>query len=190
MGSSRQPQINILISTQFWFWRKNRYRCSAINIVTFLEDEEHLFSLHSVFNESILVFGGRSDHADAQRQTGFGPTYFTTRYVNATGQLVMEAADPAIIMFKDGLELRLAEFKEDCKRIQQVERKLQAKIDSAVSEYEHTVQDVSNIADGRILKRLREQQRLIDLQQAEIDEIRHEKNCLSTETQRLRELTN
>ncbi|CAD7932437.1 unnamed protein product [Amoebophrya sp. A25] len=110
-------------------------------------------------------------------------------YVNASGQLVMEAADPAILMFKDGLELRLAEFKEDCKRIQQLERRLQAKIDSAVAEYEHTVQDVSNVADGRILKRLREQQRLIDLQQAEIDEIRHEKNCLQAETQRLRELT-
>jgi len=110
-------------------------------------------------------------------------------YVNASGQLVLEAADPAIIMFKDGLELRLAEFKEDCKRIQQIERRLQAKIDAATAEYEHTVQDVSNVADARILKRLREQQRLIDIQQAEIDEVRHEKNCLQAETQRLRELT-
>ena len=45
------------------------------------------------------------------------------------------------------------------------------------------------MADARILKRLREQQRLIDIQQTEIDQIRHEKNCLSMETQRLRELT-
>ena len=54
---------------------------------------------------------------------------------------------------QDGLELRLAEFKEDCQRIQQIERKLQAKIDAATNEYEHTVQDVSNVADARILKR-------------------------------------
>lgn len=110
-------------------------------------------------------------------------------YMNSSGQLVMEAADPTIIMFKDGLELRLAEFKEDCKRIQQIERRLQAKIEAATAEYEHTVQDVSNVADARILKRLREQQRLIDIQQAEIDQVRHEKNCLQAETQRLRELT-
>jgi len=44
-------------------------------------------------------------------------------------------------------------------------------------------------SDSRIYKRLREQQRLIELQQAEIDQIRFEKEVLQDETRRLRMMT-
>eukprot|EP00435_Cladocopium_sp_Y103_P041418 s2166_g11.t1 len=57
-------------------------------------------------------------------------------YVNASGELVMEAPDPDVMLFKQGLDLRLKEFEEDCKRIQQTEQKLQDQIDSAASDYE------------------------------------------------------
>lgn len=142
------------------------------------------------FLQQSVVFGTTSAHrrhfCHIENLSTIPPA---SSYMNSAGQLVMEAADPAIVMFKDGLELRLSEFKEDCKRVQQIEQRLQEKIEAATTEYEHTVQQVSNVADARILKRLREQQRLIDVQQAEIDQIRHEKNCLQAETRRLRELT-
>jgi len=50
-------------------------------------------------------------------------------YVNSHGELVMEAPDPDVMLFKDGLDLRLKEFEEDCKRIQATEAKLQRKIE-------------------------------------------------------------
>eukprot|EP00747_Dinoflagellata_sp_TGD_P186143 gnl/TRDRNA2_/TRDRNA2_43035_c0_seq1.p1 gnl/TRDRNA2_/TRDRNA2_43035_c0~~gnl/TRDRNA2_/TRDRNA2_43035_c0_seq1.p1 ORF type:complete len:144 (+),score=37.18 gnl/TRDRNA2_/TRDRNA2_43035_c0_seq1:2-433(+) len=93
------------------------------------------------------------------------------------------------MLFKSGLDLRLKEFEEDCKRIQQVERRLQQKIDEATGEYEATVQGIVTSTDSRIFKRLREQQRLIEVQQQEIDQVRFEKELLQQETRRLREIT-
>lgn len=109
-------------------------------------------------------------------------------YVNAFGQLVMEKPDPDVLLFKQGLDLRLAEFEEDCKRIQKTEKELQDKIDEATSDYEQAVHGIAMSADSRVFKRLREQQRLIDLQQQEIDQIRYEKELLQEETKRLRDM--
>eukprot|EP00913_Durusdinium_trenchii_P016800 g15790.t1 len=129
-------------------------------------------------------------------------------YVNASGELVMEAPDPDVMLFKQGLDLRLKEFEEDCKRIQQTEQKLQDKIDSAASDYEQAIHGMATATDARIFKRLREQQRQIELQQQdlilcliistyrltqqplkEIDQIRFEKEILQEETKRLREIS-
>mmetsp|Transcript_12682 Transcript_12682/g.17884 ORF Transcript_12682/g.17884 Transcript_12682/m.17884 type:complete len:227 (-) Transcript_12682:90-770(-) len=110
-------------------------------------------------------------------------------YVNASGELVMEAPDPDVMLFKHGLDLRLKEFEEDCKRIQQTEQKLQEKIDSAASDYEQAIHGMATATDARIFKRLREQQRQIELQQQEIDQIRFEKEILQEETKRLREIS-
>jgi len=110
-------------------------------------------------------------------------------YVNAQGELVMEAPDPDVMLFKDGLDLRLKEFEEDCKRIQATEAKLQRKIDEATNEYEQAVHGIAMSTDSRIYRRLREQQRLIELQQQEIDQVRFEKELLSEETRRLRMMT-
>lgn len=109
-------------------------------------------------------------------------------YVNASGQLVMETPDPDVLLFKAGLDLRLKEFEEDCKRIQKTERRLQEKIDEAASDYEQAVHGMAMTTDTRIYKRLKEQQRQIELQQQEIDQVRFEKETLQEETKRLREM--
>eukprot|EP00930_Biecheleria_cincta_P016287 TRINITY_DN13307_c0_g1_i1.p1 TRINITY_DN13307_c0_g1~~TRINITY_DN13307_c0_g1_i1.p1 ORF type:complete len:240 (-),score=64.34 TRINITY_DN13307_c0_g1_i1:35-754(-) len=109
-------------------------------------------------------------------------------YVNAAGELVMEAPDPDVLLFKEGLELRLKEFEQDGRRIQLTEQKLQEKIDSASNDYEQAVRGIALTTDTRIFKRLREQQRQIELQQQEIDQVRFEKEMLREETKRLREL--
>eukprot|EP00928_Gymnodinium_smaydae_P072390 TRINITY_DN55763_c0_g1_i1.p1 TRINITY_DN55763_c0_g1~~TRINITY_DN55763_c0_g1_i1.p1 ORF type:complete len:259 (-),score=76.55 TRINITY_DN55763_c0_g1_i1:45-758(-) len=110
-------------------------------------------------------------------------------YVNSQGELVMEAPDPMVLLFKDGLDLRLKEFEEDCKRIEATENKLQKAIDEATTDYEQAVHGIAMSTDSRIYRRLREQQRLIELQQAEIDQIRFEKELLHEETSRLRQMT-
>merc|ERR1711862_744438 len=61
-------------------------------------------------------------------------------FVNSSGELVMQAPDPDVLLFKDGLDLRLKEFQEDCRRIQKTEERLQELIDTATSDYEHAVQ--------------------------------------------------
>mmetsp|Transcript_100076 Transcript_100076/g.173741 ORF Transcript_100076/g.173741 Transcript_100076/m.173741 type:complete len:230 (+) Transcript_100076:47-736(+) len=110
-------------------------------------------------------------------------------FVNRSGELVMQAPDPDVLLFKEGLDLRLKEFEEDCKRIQKTEERLQSLIDKATAEYEHAVQGIAMSTDSRIFKRLREQQRLVEVQQQEIDQIRFEKEMLAEETKRLREMT-
>eukprot|EP00927_Polykrikos_kofoidii_P041147 TRINITY_DN35063_c0_g1_i1.p1 TRINITY_DN35063_c0_g1~~TRINITY_DN35063_c0_g1_i1.p1 ORF type:complete len:241 (-),score=49.20 TRINITY_DN35063_c0_g1_i1:360-1082(-) len=110
-------------------------------------------------------------------------------FTNPRGDLVMEAPDQDVLLFKDGLDLRLKEFEEDCKRIQATEAKLQQKIDEATTDYEQAVNGIAMTTDSRIYKRLREQQRLIEMQQNEIDQIRFEKELLGEETRRLRQAT-
>jgi len=57
-------------------------------------------------------------------------------------------------------------------------------------DYEQTVTGIASDSDSRIMKRLREQQRQIELQQQEIDQVRYEKELLKEETKRLRAMTN
>eukprot|EP00435_Cladocopium_sp_Y103_P000824 s1531_g1.t1 len=51
------------------------------------------------------------------------------------------------------------------------------------------IHGMATATDARIFKRLREQQRQIELQQQEIDQIRFEKEILQEETKRLREIS-
>lgn len=113
-------------------------------------------------------------------------TAMLARYVNEEGDYC-EITNPDVLLFKDGLELRLQEFEEDCRRIQNLEMELQRRIDEATSDFEEAVSTVAVSTDSRIYKRLREQQRLIDLQQREIDQVRFEKEMLEQETRLLRE---
>jgi hypothetical protein len=52
-------------------------------------------------------------------------------HVSASGELNFEQGQPdsRVLLFKQGLDLRLAEFQEDCRRIQRVEQRLQRKIE-------------------------------------------------------------
>lgn len=109
-------------------------------------------------------------------------------YMNASGELVMDRPDPDVLLFKQGLDLRLREFEEDCRRIKRTEEALQEKVERATADYERAVQGITLSTDSRIFRRLREQQRLIELQQREIDQARHERELLREETRRLREL--
>lgn len=109
-------------------------------------------------------------------------------YVNANGELVLEQPDPDVMLFKQGLDLRLREFEEDCRRIRRTEEALQERIDRATEDYERQVQGIALSTDSRIFRRLREQQQLIEVQQQEIDQVRYEKELLQEETRRLREL--
>jgi hypothetical protein len=109
-------------------------------------------------------------------------------YVDSSGG-VTGMLNEDVRLFKEGLDFRLKEFEESCNRIQDIERRLQEKIDEATTDYEHAVHGVAMSTDSRIMKRLREQQRLIELQQREIDQVRFEKVVLEEETKRLRDMT-
>jgi hypothetical protein len=96
--------------------------------------------------------------------------------------------DPKILLFKDGLDLRISEFQEDCKRIQQTERRLQRKIEQAALDYEQQFLSSSSLVDQRVLKKIKEQQRVIQVQQSELDQTRFERDTLKEENKRLREI--
>jgi len=110
-------------------------------------------------------------------------------YKNEGGQLVVQEPTEDVLLFKQGLELRIAEFKEDCHRIHETEKKLEKLIRNATADYERSLNEVSETADSRVLRRLRQQSTLIQVQQNEIDQLRLEKNILEAETRKLRELT-
>merc|ERR1719203_1103575 len=46
-------------------------------------------------------------------------------YMDSNGKLVMDRPDPNVMLFKQGLDLRLKEFEEDCKRIKRTEEQLE-----------------------------------------------------------------
>merc|ERR1719379_3228892 len=109
-------------------------------------------------------------------------------YVSADGRLSMNQPDPKVILFKQGLDLRMKEFEDDCRRIQKTERRLQSKIDEATVGFESQFAEASGLADKRVLKRINEQQRIIEAQQIEMDQLRFERDVLKDETRRLQAL--
>jgi hypothetical protein len=100
----------------------------------------------------------------------------------------LQQLDPKVLLFKEGLDLRVSEFQEDCKRIQTTERRLQTKIERAAEDYERNFLQSSGLVDARVLKRVREQQRLIQVQQGELEQLRFEKDILQAENRRLKEM--
>jgi len=107
-------------------------------------------------------------------------------YVDERGNLVMTSLNDDIKLFKEGLDLRLKEFQEDCNRIKDTERRLNNLIEGVTQDYQQAIDGMSMSSDSRILKRLKEQQQLIVLQQQEIDQIQYEKQLLEEETKKLR----
>jgi hypothetical protein len=96
--------------------------------------------------------------------------------------------DPKILLFKQGLDFRIAEYNEDCKRLEQVQSRLQRKLEEAAGSYERTFMGVSGLADARIIRRLEELQRTIQVQQQELDQARFEKDVVADEAKRLKQL--
>ncbi|CAK0865486.1 unnamed protein product, partial [Prorocentrum cordatum] len=58
-------------------------------------------------------------------------------YVDSSGGVTGMLSED-VRLFKDGLDFRLQEFEESCARIQDLERRLQEKIDEATTDYEQT----------------------------------------------------
>jgi hypothetical protein len=96
--------------------------------------------------------------------------------------------DPKVLLFKQGLDFRIAEYNEDCKRLEQVQSRLQRKLEEAAGSYERTFMGVSGLADARVIRRLEELQRIIQVQQQELDQARFERDVTADEAKRLRQL--
>ena len=96
--------------------------------------------------------------------------------------------DPKILLFKQGLDFRISEYNEDCKRLESVQDRLQRKLEEAAGSYERTFMGASGLADARIIRRLEEQQRVIQIQQQELDQTRFERDVVADEAKRLRQM--
>jgi hypothetical protein len=121
---------------------------------------------------------------DMQRLAGMLAPFMTP-----AGRLqIPEGIDPKILLFKQGLDFRLAEYQEDCRRLTTVQERLQRKLEEAAGAYEKTFMGASGLADARILRRMEEQQRVIQIQQNELDQLRFERDVISDEARRLRHL--
>ena len=114
-------------------------------------------------------------------------------YMTPAGRLNLPDAtsgglDPKILLFKQGLDFRIAEYNEDCKRLESVQSRLQRKLEEAAGSYERTFMGASGLADARIIRRLEELQRTIQVQQQELDQARFERDVVADEAKRLRQM--
>ncbi|CEM35316.1 unnamed protein product [Vitrella brassicaformis CCMP3155] len=108
-------------------------------------------------------------------------------YLSEDGK-VLAPPDENVMLLKQGLDLRLIEFEEDCRRIQQTERRLQRKIEDCTVNYEANLFEAQEYAESRLLEQVRDQQRIIQLQQRELDELRFQRDLYADETKRLRHI--
>lgn len=114
-------------------------------------------------------------------------------YMTPAGRLNLPDAsngglDPKILLFKQGLDFRISEYNEDCKRLESVQNRLQRKLEEAAGAYERTFMGASGLADARIIRRLEELQRTIQVQQQELDQARFERDVVADEAKRLRHM--
>lgn len=110
-------------------------------------------------------------------------------YMTPAGRLNLpEKMDPKVLLFKQGLDYRIAEYNEDCRRLESVQGRLQRKLEEAAGAYERTFMGASGLADARIIRRLEELQRVIQIQQRELDQTRFERDVVADEAKRLRQL--
>eukprot|EP00405_Crypthecodinium_cohnii_P049253 CAMPEP_0206601568 /NCGR_PEP_ID=MMETSP0325_2-20121206/46724_1 /ASSEMBLY_ACC=CAM_ASM_000347 /TAXON_ID=2866 /ORGANISM="Crypthecodinium cohnii, Strain Seligo" /LENGTH=266 /DNA_ID=CAMNT_0054113599 /DNA_START=108 /DNA_END=904 /DNA_ORIENTATION=- len=98
-----------------------------------------------------------------------------------------EALETQLFFLRDGLELRLREFEEECRRASAVERRFQRKLDDVEAECEiETVKAIDKV-DPRLIDKMEEQRRIIRLQQDELDQIYFERDVLMDDIERLKE---
>ncbi|PHJ25026.1 rna-binding protein [Cystoisospora suis] len=110
---------------------------------------------------------------------------FIAPYLDSDGRVIGEF-DDTVLLFKQGLDLRLLEYEEDCRRIQQTERRLQRKIDDVCLRYESMVMEAHGFAESRLLGQVKDLQRVIWLLHSELDELRFQRDIYADETKRLR----
>ena len=111
-------------------------------------------------------------------------------FMTPAGRLNLPEAgvDPKVFLFKQGLDFRIAEYNEDCHRLESVQERLQRKLEEAAGSYERTFMGASGLADARIIRRLEELQRVIQIQQSELDQARFERDVVADEAKRLRHM--
>lgn len=95
--------------------------------------------------------------------------------------------DAQIFLLRDGLDLRVREYEEECRRLDMVELRLRRCIDEAEAALELDAVEASGLMDPRLRERLVEQRRVIRLQQDELDQMRFERDVLGDDAIRLRE---
>lgn len=89
------------------------------------------------------------------------------------------------ILFKQGLDLRLKELDDGVRRIWQTDRRLQSKIDEVTVGFEGQYAYAMGLADRRTTRQLEENQRIIEQQALEMEELRFQRDVLKDETRRL-----
>ena len=122
--------------------------------------------------------------ADMQRLASMlGP------FMTPAGRLNLpEKMDPKVLLFKQGLDFRISEYNEDCRRLENIQERLQRKLEEAAGAYERTFMGATGLADARIIRRLEELQRIIQVQQQELDQARFERDVVADEAKRLRHM--
>nr|CAJ20421.1 hypothetical protein TgIa.1690 [Toxoplasma gondii RH] len=110
---------------------------------------------------------------------------FIEPYLDEDGRVIGEF-DETLLLFKQGLDLRLLEYEEDCRRIQQTERRLQRHIDDICLRYDSMVMEAQGYAESRLLGQVKDLQRVIWILHSELDELRFQRDIFADETKRLR----
>eukprot|EP00927_Polykrikos_kofoidii_P076975 TRINITY_DN73973_c0_g1_i1.p1 TRINITY_DN73973_c0_g1~~TRINITY_DN73973_c0_g1_i1.p1 ORF type:complete len:302 (-),score=69.23 TRINITY_DN73973_c0_g1_i1:51-956(-) len=97
------------------------------------------------------------------------------------------AVDIQVFLLHEGIELRLRELNEECRRLAIVELRLERCIDEAEAQCEIDAVRTCGLVDPRLLDKLVDQRRVIRLQQQEMDQIRFDRDVLADDAARLRE---
>eukprot|EP00747_Dinoflagellata_sp_TGD_P200363 gnl/TRDRNA2_/TRDRNA2_73759_c1_seq1.p1 gnl/TRDRNA2_/TRDRNA2_73759_c1~~gnl/TRDRNA2_/TRDRNA2_73759_c1_seq1.p1 ORF type:complete len:316 (-),score=76.48 gnl/TRDRNA2_/TRDRNA2_73759_c1_seq1:40-957(-) len=92
-----------------------------------------------------------------------------------------------IQLFRDGLELRIREFDEECRRLHATQRRMQHKVDEAEASFELEAIQSNRLVDPKLVEKLVEQRRVIRLQQEELEQLTFERDVLSDDAARLRQ---
>eukprot|EP00929_Paragymnodinium_shiwhaense_P001631 TRINITY_DN10186_c0_g2_i1.p1 TRINITY_DN10186_c0_g2~~TRINITY_DN10186_c0_g2_i1.p1 ORF type:complete len:312 (+),score=79.99 TRINITY_DN10186_c0_g2_i1:158-1093(+) len=95
--------------------------------------------------------------------------------------------DVKVFLLQEGIELRLRELEEECRRLASVELRLQRAIDEAEAECEIEAIREAGLVDPRLLEKLLDQRKVIKLQQEELDQMKFERDVLLDDAARLRE---
>ncbi|CDJ44261.1 hypothetical protein, conserved, partial [Eimeria tenella] len=91
-----------------------------------------------------------------------------------------------LLLLKKGLDLRLLEFQEDCRRIQKTEKMLQRQLDELSLGYDAMVLEAQGFAESKLMGQVKELKKIIYLLQTELDALHFQRDVYADEAKRLR----
>ncbi|OEH76715.1 hypothetical protein cyc_08769 [Cyclospora cayetanensis] len=106
-------------------------------------------------------------------------------YVDSDGHPVVPLSDD-LLFIKRGLDLRLLEFQEDCRRIQKTENTLQRQLDELSLGYDAMVLEAQGFAESKLMGQVKDLKKIVTLLQLELDELRFQRDVYADEAKRLR----